>query len=60
VVGDRELKRKKLPVRVRGRKALKSMTVRELGAEISKRTRGMPFRPLPLPRRLSMRPIFGG
>jgi threonyl-tRNA synthetase len=60
VVGDRELKRKKLPVRVRGRKALKQMTIRELGAEISKQAKGLPFKPLPLPRRLSMRPIFVG
>jgi threonyl-tRNA synthetase len=60
VVGDRELKRKKLPVRLRGRKALKPMTVKELAAGISERTAGLPFKPSPLPRRLSMRPIFVG
>jgi len=60
VLGDKELKRKKLPVRVRGKKALKPMTVKELTAEVAKKTRGMPFRPLVLPRLLSMRPIFVG
>jgi len=60
VLGDKELKRKKIPVRVRGKKALKPMTVKELAAEVAKRTKGMPFRPLALPKLLSMRPIFVG
>jgi threonyl-tRNA synthetase len=60
VLGDKELKRKKLPVRIRGRKALKPMTVSELAAEVAKRTKNMPFRPLALPKLLSMRPIFVG
>lgn len=60
VLGDKELKKKKLPVRVRGKKALKQMTVKELAAGIAKKTRGMPFRPLALARSLSMRPIFVG
>lgn len=60
VLGDKELKRKKLPVRVRGKKALKSMTVKSLSTEVAKKTKGMPFRPLVLPRLLSMRPIFVG
>jgi threonyl-tRNA synthetase len=60
VLGDKELKGKKLLVRVRGKKALKQMTARELAAEINKKTKGMPFRPLALPRMLSMRPIFVG
>jgi threonyl-tRNA synthetase len=60
VLGDRELKGKKLPVRVRGKKALKQMTVKELATEINKKIKEMPFRPLALPRMLSMRPIFVG
>lgn len=60
VLGDKELKRKKLPVRVRGKKALKTITVKELAAEVAKQTKGMPFRPLALPKLLSMRPIFVG
>ncbi len=60
VLGDKELKMKKLPVRVRGKKTLQPMTVKELAAEIVKKTSGMPFRPLALPKLLSMRPIFVG
>lgn len=60
VLGDKELKRKKIPVRVRGKKALKPMTVKSLSTEVAKKTKGMPFRPLVLPRLLSMRPIFVG
>ncbi|MFH1821208.1 MAG: threonine--tRNA ligase [Methanobacteriota archaeon] len=60
VLGDKELKMEKIPVRVRGEKELKHMTVKELSAEIKKRTEGMPFRPLALNRLLSMRPTFFG
>lgn len=60
VLGDKEIKRKSFPVRARGRKALKNMTMKALAAEIAKRTKGMPFRPLALPSSLSMRPIFVG
>ncbi len=60
VIGDKELKKKKLPVRARGKKALKPMTVKSLSAEIIKKTKGMPSRPLALPRLLSMRLIFVG
>ena len=60
VVGDKELKAKKLPARVRGLKKLKLLTARELAAEIKRKTNGMPFRPLALPKLLSMRPIFVG
>ncbi|MEW6222038.1 MAG: threonine--tRNA ligase [Candidatus Hadarchaeota archaeon] len=60
VAGDRELKLKKIPVRVRGKKALKQMTVKGLCTEISKKIKGMPFKPTPLPRQLSKRPIFFG
>jgi len=60
VVGDRELRSKKLSARIRGAKKLKSFTVKGLTAEILGQTEGMPFRPLALPRSLSMRPIFVG
>jgi len=60
VVGDKELKAKKLPVRVRGIKKLKAMTLKELTAEIKGKTKGMPFLPINLPKLLSMRPIFVG
>jgi threonyl-tRNA synthetase len=60
VIGDKELKSKKLLVRVRGERGLKHMTLKELSAEIKKLTKDMPFRPLALNRMLSMRPIFFG
>lgn len=60
VIGDKELRQKKLSVRVRGKKSLSQSTAKELCTEISKKTKGLPFRPLPLPRRLSVRPIFVG
>ncbi len=60
VIGDKEIKSKKLPVRIRGVKKLKPFTVKGLAAEVSKKTNGMPFRPLALPRLFSMRPIFVG
>lgn len=60
VVGDKEMKARKLPVRVRGLKKLKPSTAKGLTAEIKRKTGGMPFRPLALPKLLSMRPIFVG
>ena len=60
VVGDKEAKTRKLSVRVRGLKRLKSLTARELAAEIRRKTDRMPFKPLTLPRLLSSRPIFVG
>jgi threonyl-tRNA synthetase len=60
VLGDKELKMKKIPVRIRGKKKLEQMSVKELSAEIKERTKGMPFRPLALNRMLSMRPTFFG
>jgi threonyl-tRNA synthetase len=60
VVGDKELNVKKLPVRVRGTKKPKPMTVKELADKVKRETVGMPSRPLPLPRLLSLRPKFVG
>jgi len=60
VIGSKEMKGGKLPVRVRGTKKLRLMTVKGLAAEIKRKTKGMPFRPLALPKLLSMRPIFVG
>jgi len=60
VLGDKELNMEKIPIRVRGKKELVHMTVKELSAEVAKRTEGMPFRPLAMNRLLSMRPTFFG
>ena len=60
VIGEREAKKKKLPVRVRGVKELKSLAIAELAKEIKADTKGMPYRPLPLQKLLSARPTFVG
>ena len=60
VIGEKEIKSKKLPVRVRGKKELVEMTTTELIDYIKKKTWGMPFQQLPLPKRLSKRPVFVG
>ena len=60
VVGEKEARTKRLPARVRGLKRLKRLTPEGLAAELHRKTKGMPFRPLALPRLLSMRPTFVG
>ena len=60
VIGDKEVKTKKLPARVRGVEKLKTLTTKGLIAEIKRKTKGMPYRQPALPRLLSMRPIFVG
>ena len=57
VVGEREAKENSITVRIRGG-GMKKMSVESLGKEIEEKTRGKPFRKLPLPARLSMRPKF--
>ena len=60
VIGEREKKSGKLPVRIRGKKDLEAMDLKQLVDYIKKETKGMPFKPLPLPKELSKRPIFVG
>jgi threonyl-tRNA synthetase len=59
VVGSREMESGKLAVRVRaenGKQAM--MTAEELIERVRRDTEGRPFKPLPLPNRLSKRPRF--
>jgi len=63
VVGDREVETNRLPVVIRDKSTLKEdymkeMTVEELAEEVRSRCRGMPFRPLYVPRELSRRVTF--
>jgi threonyl-tRNA synthetase len=60
VVGEKEQKTKKINVRVRETKKQGLTTVNKLIEEIKKKTEGMPFKPLPLPKELSKRPVFVG
>jgi threonyl-tRNA synthetase len=60
VIGEKEMKIKNLPARVRGVEKLKVLTSQKLVDEIKKETVNMPFKLLALPKLLSMRPIFVG
>jgi threonyl-tRNA synthetase len=60
VIGDKELKAKKIPVRVREEGKVVDMSLDELVKVIQKETEGMPFKKLSLPRELSKRPKFTG
>ncbi len=60
VVGEKEEKAKKINVRVRETKKQELTTATKLIEEIKKATEGMPFKPLPLPKELSKRPVFAG
>lgn len=60
VVGDREIKSKKVPVRVRETNEKVQMAFEELIGEIEEKTKGLPYKPLPLPELLSLRPKFVG
>lgn len=58
VVGPKEKKSKKLAVRFREDGKVKQMTTAQLVKFVQKETAGKPFRQLPLPRLLSVRPKF--
>jgi threonyl-tRNA synthetase len=60
VFGERERGSGPLSVRVREDGSRSELRAEALAALIRERTHGMPFRPLPLPVRLSHRPIFVG
>jgi threonyl-tRNA synthetase len=60
VVGQREIESGVLPVRDRKTGELRKLKLEELSSEIEKAVKGMPFRPLPLPKHLSKRPQFYG
>jgi threonyl-tRNA synthetase len=59
VVGDRELKSGRLSVRVRG-SGVREYGIEELAGEVRGRCKDFPYRPLSLPKRLSLRPLFVG
>lgn len=60
VVGQKELDSKMLAVRDRRTKELRKMTLDDLVCEIDEITKGMPLKPLPLPKLVSKRPQFYG
>jgi threonyl-tRNA synthetase len=60
VIGEKEAGQPKVPVRVRETGKMRDMSPEELTAEINDKTRGKPFKPLPLPRHMQDRPKFVG
>jgi len=60
VIGDKEAKAKKLPVRVREKGKVVDMGLADLIKEIMKKTVGMPFQKLSLPKKISERIKFVG
>jgi len=60
VVGEKEKISGKISVRCREDRNQLEMEVDEFIRVIKNKTEGMPFRPLPLPRNLSKRPLFYG
>jgi threonyl-tRNA synthetase len=60
VFGEKERASGQLSVRVREDGSQRALRPEALAALIREKTRGMPFRPLPLPVPLSRRPIFVG
>jgi threonyl-tRNA synthetase len=60
VLGDKELKSRKLAVRFRETGKVKAMSAKQVVDLIKKETNGFPYRPLPLPKLLTKRPVFYG
>jgi len=60
VIGGKEQTSGKLAVRIRETGKLEEMALEKLIKYVKDRTEGFPYKPLPLPRLLSKRPIFVG
>lgn len=60
VVGDQEVKSGTLQVRIREKREMKKMELQKLKEEILEETKGLPFEPIGMPRRLSARASFAG
>ncbi|OYT42148.1 MAG: threonine--tRNA ligase [Candidatus Aenigmarchaeota archaeon ex4484_224] len=58
VIGEKEVKSKKLSVRVREKRRIEKMTVKKLIETIKKKVKNKPYLPLPMPKLLSQRPIY--
>ncbi len=60
VIGQKEIESGTLSVRDRNIRKIRKIRLQEFIDEVNKKTEGMPFKPLMLPRRLSERPRFFG
>jgi len=57
-IGRREVKSGRLTVRVRRQRKQRQMSIATVVKQVAKETRGYPWRPLPLPMRVSERPVY--
>lgn len=60
VIGEREVENQELTVRTRDKDSEKKLELEELIKEIKAKTSGYPYKPLPLPEKISKRPSFVG
>jgi len=60
VIGEKEIESGKVSVRIRGQKEQKNLVAEAVAVEVKEKTKGMPYRKLPLPRLVSQRPTFVG
>jgi threonyl-tRNA synthetase len=60
VLGEREIGKEEVPVRIREERVTRLMKITQLLEEISEKVGDKPFRPIPLPRELQKRPKFVG
>jgi threonyl-tRNA synthetase len=60
VLGEREVGKEKVPVRVREDSKIHQMSLKDLSSVIKKQVRGKPYRPLPMPMSVQARPKFVG
>jgi threonyl-tRNA synthetase len=58
--GEKEVGSKELTIRKREQNSIEKMALRALIGEVKEQVRDKPYKPLPLPRLLSKRPIFVG
>ncbi len=60
VVGEKEKKEGRLPVRFRESGEVKEMSLEDLINYVKEKTKGFPYKPLPVPRLITKRPVFIG
>jgi threonyl-tRNA synthetase len=60
VIGEKEIKEKELSVRFRETGKVEKMNEKDIVKFVTDKTKGFPYRPLPLPRLLTKRPVFLG
>ncbi len=58
VIGEKEKESGKLAVRFRVTSKVEKMDIKDLIKKIRKETKGYPYKPLPLPRLMTKRPVF--